>query len=1031
MKNFVHLHVHTDHSMLDGLGTVEAYVEKAKKLGMPALAVTDHGNIMSAPLFYTECRKAGINPIIGEEFYFVPDAEKSKDDKVSERFHVGILAKNEAGFRTLCDLSTAAYNQFYYKPVLDRALLEGLGDAAENLVVLSGCAAGILSRKLLGEAVDDVLSVRDELEWWKQIFPNFYVEIMHHGTSFDRKLNKKLLRIAGKHELPWVITNDPHYVDKNQHDHHDALLAIQTASDIDDPNRFSFEGNGYHLRSVKEMKKAFSEYGKEVWIPGAKNTLSIAKEIDIRIPEWDTRSWHIPKFPLTDDASKLLRKLTMKALEDRGLIDDEKYVKRAKHELKKLIEVGMADFLLITMDAIQYARRATKRHRKIAKKLGHPPEPIRVGPGRGSVCGTLVGYLIGIHKIDPIRYDLSFERFLNPERPKAPDVDTDYQKSRRHEIGEYYIYLYGSENVIPVGAYQTMQTKRCFQSLARAYGIHDSNERNRLSKEIEEDEEGNAVLPEVIRTDFPELVESLDVLTGVKASMSTHAAGLIVMDPKDNIRNYIPRMFIPKRQGSPAKWVCQYNLAAAEILMLFKQDNLGLRTLDTIEECVRLIEKRHKVSIDPDEWIPDEERNDKIVYKMLTEGHCEGVFQMEGKTNFRGIQEIKPKGFMDIAVCTSLYRKGPMEAGAEKRFLENKRDRTIRVAHESLQPYLGMTWGELIYQEQMFAILNEVAGFSWSRVDDAKSAMSKKDPEKMAALKDEAIAGFRKIGGMSKKEAEEVWNMIAAQAGYLFNKSHAVAYSLTTYQTARLKHFYELEFFTALLRTVEPKAKDAKAKRMTYLNAALRSGIKVLPPDINISDALFMCHGKSKLLFGFQDIKGIGQKQAEKIVRGRPKGGYKSIEQVTTAVNNKGVMQALADSGALKTFGVQTTEERQADCLDGWQFDDPMVEYRRKFEHKAKLPKGDNSQVRIYGQIVKAEKARTKNGNDYMKWVIRWAPGQEFRITLWSDAFDLFDLRPGSIVRVSGRWNNAFGNVAIGDSDMVRVLKAVRSQRAA
>lgn len=1284
--------------MLDGLGTVEAYVARAKKLEMPALAMTDHGNVMGAPSFYTECKKNEIKPIIGEEFYFVPDAEKSKDDKVSERFHVGILAKNADGFRTLCELSTAAYGQFYYKPVLDRALLESLGDATRNLVLLTGCASGILARKLMGEAIDDELGVREELEWWHQIFPEMYVEIMHHGTEFDWKLNKKLLKTARKHDLPWVITNDPHYVKKNEHDHHDALLAIQTASDIDDPDRFRFQGDGYHLRSYKEMEKAFRQYTDDVWIPGAKNTMRIAKDIDIQIPEWDTRTWHIPKYPKAKSSKKLLKKLVCQELEARGLDTDERYVKQAKHELEKLLEVHMEDFLLITWDAIRYARRATKRHREIAKILGHPAKPMRVGPGRGSVAGTLVGYLIGIHKVDPIRYGLSFERFLNPERPKAPDVDTDYQKSRRDEMNEYYKYVYGDENVIAVGAYQTMQVRRCFQSLARAHGIHDSKLRNDLSKSIEEDEEGNAVLPEIIRDEFPELCESLEILTGVKASMSTHAAGLILIDPEDNIRNYVPRMYIPKRPGSPAKWVCQYNLASAEILSLFKQDNLALRTLDTIDECVRIINERHGIELDPDSWIPDEEPDDKQVYKMLADGKCEGVFQMEGKTNFRGIQEIKPKQFADIAVCTSLYRKGPMEAGAEKRFLENKRDRTVRVAHPSLEPYLKDTWGELIYQEQMFDILHEVAGFSWSRVDDAKTAMTKKDASKMAALKDEAIAGFRKNGGMKRSEAEAVWQMIAAQAGYLFNKcltgdtivyrsnftnssgqtisledlyriwhegpilnqkekslrsayrrrglsikaykdgaikrakirnihcngvksvwkitlangmtikstgnhrhlsesgwkrtdslllgdqlvvdsgkyarpsienkharsglgmgwasrpdtgraiaadgrnrpsrgghiaglkavtallpeqcercgetdgrlerahldgdrtnnsrenvlklcnschkqhdwdtgqrvrqyehgyiaetseivriedagtemtydlemddpghnfvangivthnSHAVAYSLTTYQTARLKYLYPLEFFTALLRTVEPKNDEDKAKRLTYLNAALRMDIKVSPPDINLSDTSFVCDGKNKLLFGLKDIKGIGEKAVEKILRGRPKKGFPSLQKVNYAVNNAGVMKALSAVGALESLGVKPNLELQSDLLGGWQFDDPMLEFRKKYEDRAKFPKTDNGQVRLYGQITKCEKAKTKNGNDYMKWTLRWAPGEEFKITIWQDASELFDLRPGSIVRVSGRWNMNFQNVAVGDSDQVRVLKAVRRQ---
>lgn len=1024
-KNYVSIHNHTDHSMLDGLGTIERYVAKASRKGMPGLGIMDHGNLMGAPLFYSECLKNGINPLIFQEFYFVPNADRVKEEKQGERFHVGIGARDADGFRILCELSTEAYKRFYYKPVIDRPLLESLGDAAEHLTVLTGCAAGILSRKLLKEAVDDHLSVEEEIAWWRHTFPHLYVEIMNHETSFDRKLNRRLLKLSERQGLPFVITNDPHFVDKNEADHHDALLAIQTASDIDDPNRFRFDGQGYWLKTRAEMKRAFREYGKEVWKPGLDATLEICRDTNIRIPEWDTRSWHIPKFPLVNNSVRLLKKLAWDRLAELGLDEDKRYVKRTKMELKRLTAVGMEDFLLITWDAIGYARRTTKRHREIAKILGHPKEPLPVGPGRGSVCGTLVGYLLGIHKMDPIRYDLMFERFLNPERPKAPDVDTDYSQARRGEMIDYYIHVYGAENVIPVGAYQTMQTKRCFQSLARAYGIHDPNERNKLSKEIQEDDEGNAVMPLVIRENFPELVEAVEVLTGVKASMSTHAAGLLMYDPADPIRHYIPRMFIPKRQDSPAKWVCQYNLASAELLDLFKQDNLGLRTLDTIDECVRIVRERHGDVLDPYEWVPDEEPHDKNVYSMLTKGDCEGIFQMEGFTNFLGIQQIKPTQFMDIVTCTALYRKGPMEAGAPDRFLKNRKDQKIRVAHPDLKKYLKPTWGEMIFQEQMFAILNELAGLSWAQVDDVKSAVTKKDPEKMAKLRSVVIEGFRKTSGWDQSKAEEVWDMIEKQTGYLFNKSHSVAYTFTTYITARLKYLYPLEFYTALLRTVKPTSPEAKAKRLSYLNSSARKGFEICPPDVNLSDALFSCQGKNKLLFGLRDVLDIGEKAAEKIVRGRPRKGYQSVKAVMDAVNHKTVMRALSESGAMECLGVKATNEQKESRIE-WQFNDPMREFREKYGHKAKLPRTNNGQVRIYGQIVKVEKKSTKSGKPYMTWKIKYEPGVEFAITLWEDAMDLWDLKVGSIVRVSGRWNGTFRNVSVGDSDMVRVYRRAK-----
>lgn len=999
--------------MLDGLGTISnmngnvGYVERAKQLGMPALAITDHGSVMGAPEFYKECRAADIEPILGEEFYFVPNSETIKEEKQGERFHITILAKNAEGFRTLCDLSTEAYKRFYYKPVIDRALIEGLSKSdRKNLVVLSGCAGSILSRKLMGEAVDDVLSVKDEIRWWMKQFPEFRIEVMHHDTEFDVRLNTKLLKLARKHGLPWVITNDPHYVHKNEAAHHDALLAIQTASDVDDPNRFRFDGSGYHLRSRSEIRRAFKDYGEDVWKPGIAETMSIAKSCKIRIPEWESRSWHIPKAPGVDNSYKELRRLSMRGLRRRGLENDERYVKRMKYELKRLRAVGMEDFLLITSGANEFA-----------KKRGIP-----VGPGRGSVAGTLVGYLIGIHKVDPIRYDLLFERFLNPERPKMPDVDMDYGQERREEIFDYYRETFGADNVIPVGAYQTMQTRKAFRSLARAHGITSIVEQNNLVKDMKEDDDGNVILPDVIVNDFPDLVEQLDRLIGTKSAMSTHAAGLLVLDPNDSIRRYIPKLWIPPRQGSPAKWVCQYNLASISSLGLLKQDTLALRTLDTIDVAMKIIKERHDIDLDPDSWVPDEEEHDKAIYRMLAKGDCHGIFQLEGGTMFDGIQKIKPTCFDDIVVCTSLYRKGPMVAGAPDRFLRNRADGKVRVAHPSLKPYLESTWGELIYQEQMFAILNELAGFSWSRVDDAKTAMTLKDPIKMAAIKDDAVAGFRKVAGMSEDKAAEVWEMIAAQSAYLFNKSHAVAYSLVTYQTARLKYLYRLEFITALMRTVKGKSPQEKEKRRTYLSDCVRSHIKITPPDVNISDEGFMCDGKDRLLFGLIDVKGVGDKAVEKIIRGRPKRGYKNLQQLIDAVNNTGTITALSQCGALASLGIQADTKKQEDLL-GWVFTDVMEPFRTKFAGKIKRPRTNNGQVRIYAEIIKTEKKQTKSGNPFVVWTVRMAPAEEYRVNIWSDADDLFPLKVGQIVKITGRWNSEYRNISIDDPDQVKTLK--------
>lgn len=1007
-QKYVSLHNHTEHSLLDGKGTIKDYVARAKQLGMPALAITDHGTLSGSWEFYTECLANGIEPILGSEMYFVPNAQDVKDEKVGERFHISILARNEAGFATLVEMNNASHHQFYYKPIIDRPLIEGLSKAdRKNLVVLSGCAGSIISRKAVGGVEGDV---HEELMWWRRQFRNFYIELMHHDTSIDRKLNKRLLKLAGRHDLPWVVTNDPHYVLKEECEHHDALLAIQTSSNLDDEDRFRFDGSGYHLRSAREMARAFSAYGDEVWKPGAQASLDIAKTCKLRIPSWDARSWHIPKFPGCDDAQGELKRLAYRGLRERGLADNEEYVARLKHELKEFRKVGMADFLLITADAIREA-----------KKRG-----IRVGPGRGSVCGTLVGYLIGIHKIDPIRYNLLFERFLNPERPKMPDIDTDFQRSRRHEMFTYTDELYGEENTMRVGAFQRFKTLAAWKSLAMAYGV-PFQAANAISKQILEDEEGDAVLPPDVELAYPELHATLKAFRGLRRGLQRHPAGVIIFDPHDPIQKLIPEMRVSDKSGKNINYVSQFDLDVAAGLGLLKQDFLGLRTLDTIEECVKLVKERYGEVIEPDDWIPGEEEGDKYVWKMLREGKTAGVFQMEGGANHRGIQEIRCGEFEDIVSCTSLYRAGPMIAGAPKRYLENKKDKKIRVAHKSMEPYLRNSWGEMIYQEQMFEILRNLADFSWARVDDAKTAMTKKDAAKMEAIHSDAIKGFQEVSGMSEAKAEEVWEMIAAQASYLFNRSHAVAYSFLTYQTARLKYLYPLEFLAALLRTVEPKNDADKGKRESYMTEALSMNFKIMPPDVNISDDRFMPNGDDELLFGLVDIKGVGESAVQKMMKARRKirkkrdRDFRSVDEVADAVNNKGVVKALAAAGALRSLGVEPEVALQEELLR-WQFTDPVKPYRKKYRKKIKYPKRDNSWAVLVGEITKTEKSKTKNGLDYMRWTIRCEPGIEYRITLWSEMEEYFKLGKGSIVLLQGKYSAQWSNIGISDPSDVRVL---------
>lgn len=407
---------------------------------------------------------------------------------------------------------------------------------------------------------------------------------------------------------------------------------------------------------------------------------------------------------------------------------------------------------------------------------------------------------------------------------------------------------------------------------------------------------------------------------------------------------------------------------------------------------------------------------------------------MEGTTNHRGIQQIGCEKFEDIVSCTSLYRAGPLDAGADDRYLKNKRDGKVRVLHPSLKKYLSTSWGEMIYQEQMFEILRNLAGFSWARVDDAKTAMTKKDPEKMAALKDEAVAGFMEVSGMSERIAEQLWEKIAACAGYLFNRSHAVAYSMLTYQTARLKFLYPQQFWAALLSTVKPDSKESKAKREKYMAQAFLEGYKLLPPDINES-GLHFTPVKGGLRFGLEDIKGVGEKAGRKLIEGRPKKGYRSAWQVEAAGANRAVMEALEASGALSgaPFHIEANDAEMEERL-GWQFNDRMGNFRKKWEAKYRPPgntRTRSSRVVLIGEIIKTEKKKTKKNTTYMTWVIRWQPGEEFRINIWDSADELWELAKGSVVKVIGDWNDTFSNTAVGDADDVTIIKSVYRGEAA
>jgi DNA polymerase-3 subunit alpha len=1022
---FVHLHLHTEFSVLDGLGTVDQYVEVAKRHGDPALAIMDHGVLCGAPSFYHACRKADIEPILGSEFYFVPDAAwrpPRGTRQTPERYHVGMLAVGERGYQVLSELSTESHKRFFHKPLIDRALLEQLGGDAQHLVCLSGCAASIISKTMLEHGLE---AATTELQWWRDIFPNFYIELQHHDTEFDRELNAGLISLAQTYQIPWVITNDPHYVVPEDECHHDTLLAIQTAADVDDPSRFRFDGTGYHLRDRGEMRRAFREYGDSIWRPGVRETLQVARKCKTRIPAWEQRTWRIPAYPDADDAFGELKRICLSELRRRKLHHKLEYVQQLAHELTVIKgvkaeirmpdgstkEATVADFLMITRWIINEAKN----------KLDERGRGIPVGPGRGSVCGCLVAYLLGIHKIDPVKYDLLFERFLNPARPRMPDIDTDIGQSRRTEVFTIVEDKFGVENVVGVAAYGRMMHRRAFQSLGKAHGI-SYPKRVEISKKMpKKPEEGQDVLPEEIRNEFPDLAAALERLSGVRNELKGHPAGVIIADPEMEIRKLVPEMWLPT-----SKKMCgQYDLEAVEDMGLLKEDFLGLRTLDTIDEAVWLIEQTTGEKLDPDSWIPDEEEGDDEVYKMLAKGHTAGVFQMEGPVNAKGIQEVGCIEFEDIVSTTALYRTGPILAGYPDQFLHNRTvgKRTIKYAHPLLKPILERTWGVILYQEQVMDIGRDLAGFDDTQVDDIKEAIKHKRSALMESMRSVFVEGCRKANGISKSIAIAIWKDIEGYSGYSYNRSHAVAYSFTTYQTARLKYWWPQQYLAALLRTIG----DDDDKREAYLREAVRLGLKILPPDINRSDGYALPEGEDSIRMGFTDIKGIGDKVSAKITNERPPRGYRYVASVERAVNNQKHLGLLVESGTMASLArnVKVNPDKQEELLR-WAFRDPMKRYRDQLSGEVDFPGNeDEDWCCVAGQITKVTHGTTKNNKAYATWTVRWSPTKSFNVRLWSETQKLWRLGPGSIVVVRGRYEARWQNISVGNPRMVKIIKGV------
>jgi DNA polymerase-3 subunit alpha len=909
--DFVHLHVHTDFSMLDGAAIPGPLVQAAKNLGMPAIAITDHGSMAGAYAMYQQARNAGIKPIIGIEGYLAPGDLSHKvhegryfadggDDDVSSKgayTHITMLAETTEGMHNLFKISTQSYLEgIFYKPRADRELL---AEFSKGIIATTGCPSGEVQTLLrLGKYNEAV----EAAAVYQSIFgkDNYYVEIMNHGLEIENRVISDLLKVAKQIGAPLVATNDLHYVHQHDAETHEALLCVQSGSRLNDPNRFKFTGDTYYLRPANEMRELFRDHQD-----ACDNTLAIAERCHV---EFDETANLMPRFPVpegdTDVAYFKREVINGLALRFGGKENiPQEYKDRANYEGNIIINMGFPSYFLITADFINWAKT----------------EGILVGPGRGSVGGSLIAWALGITELDPIRHGLLFERFLNPERVSMPDIDIDFDDSRRGEVIQYVINKYGDDRVAQIATFNIIKAKAAIKDSTRVldypYSLGD-----KMSKAFPEGVMGKTVSlteafdPEAKRysdaADFRKLVESdrdaqkvmslATGLEGIKRGFGMHAAGVIMSDKP--LSETIPLM----RSKKDGPVMTQFEYPQCEALGLIKMDFLGLSNLGTIGEAVRQIQRNRNVDIDIQSLI--DTLDDAATYEMLSSGDTLGVFQLDSPPMRALLKSMKPDHFDDISAVLALYRPGPMGANAHNDYADRKNGRKlVTPIHpelaEPLADILNPTHGVIVFQEQVMAIAQKVAGYSLGAADMLRRAMGKKKKE----ILDKEYAGFHagmKANGYSDAAITTLWEILVPFADYAFNKAHSAGYGLLSYVTGWLKTNFPTEYMAALLTTNS----DDKKKTALYLSECRRMGIKVLPPSVNESEAGYAASGDD-IRFGMAAIRNVGEHIVAHIVNEREESGnYTSftnfLSRADTKTLNKRVVESLIKAGAFDEFGL-------------------------------------------------------------------------------------------------------------------------------
>ena len=880
---FVHLHVHTEFSLLDGACRIDKIAEKAKSLGQTALAITDHGVMYGAVAFYKACLAAGIKPIIGCEVYVAPRSMTDKEHGTDNGYsHLILLCKNETGYKNLCFLESAAFTQgFYIKPRIDWALLH---QHSEGLICLSGCVAGEIPQRILHGDYEGAKARALELQ---ALFgEDFYLEIQDHGLREEKEASQGLLNIHKETGIPLVLTNDAHYLEKQDAYYQDVLMCIQMGKTVDDPNRMRFESGELYMKSEEEMRALFPD-----WQEAADNTVEIAQRCNY---DFEFGHYHLPRFKLPQgetDSYAYLKKLCERGFQERFAGRPEVHA-QLEYELSMIEKMGFVDYFLIVSDFIGYAKRSG----------------IPVGPGRGSAAGSVVSYCLHITDVDPIKYSLFFERFLNPERVSMPDIDVDFCVNRRGEVIDYVNRLYGGDHVAQIVTFGTMAARGAIRDVGRALSV-SYGETDAVAKQVPSGPGAlNMTLDEALRLSKPlkemyesdetvkRLVDVAKALEGMPRHASTHAAGVVITEKP--VYEYVP---LAKNDESV---VCQYPMTTLEELGLLKMDFLGLRNLTVLEDAAKLVRR-----FQPEFKVENIPEDDPETFEMLAAGRTEGVFQLESTGITSVCMSIKPKSIEDITAVIALYRPGPMDS--IPRFVEySNHPERIKYKHELLRPILEVTYGCIVYQEQVIQIFRQLAGFSLGQADMIRRAMSKKkhkviDAERVAFVHGDESRGIAGAlaNGVSEAVANSIYDEILDFASYAFNKAHAVSYAIVTYRTAYMKRHYPRQYMAALLTSVL----DNSTKVAEYIAECREIGIKLLPPDVNESDANFTVSGEN-LRFGLVAIKGIGWGAINNLVTEREQNGvFTSFEDFCRRMSgkelNRRAVENLIRAGAFDSMG--------------------------------------------------------------------------------------------------------------------------------